>query len=167
MKSLSFVAALLLAGSLASGCAGNIKAEDTRLAGAWHGHLKGTSGWLAAMKDLQFMYVFNKDGTMTESSNYDAYPPGPPAYGVWQKTGPRRFDAKYEVFLTKAVGITDEIAKGNGWSPNGYGILRETLTLSEDGNAFDSTLRFELYDAQGKPVDGGGTATNHAVRIRF
>ena len=37
--------------------------------------------WLAAMKNLEFMYVFDADGTMTESSNYDSFPPGPPAYG--------------------------------------------------------------------------------------
>ena len=40
---------------------------------------------LEETKDLEFMYAFNVSGTMTESSNYDAAPPVPPAYGVWKK----------------------------------------------------------------------------------
>ncbi len=49
--------------------------------------------WRArSAKDLEFMYVFHADGTMTESSNYDAFPPGPPAYGVWRNSGRRQYD---------------------------------------------------------------------------
>jgi hypothetical protein len=137
------------------------------LAGAWRGEVPGTSGWLASMKGLEFMYVFNADGTMTESSNYDAFPPGPPAYGVWRSVGTRQYEAKYAVFLTKPVAILDEIAKGGGWVPNGHGVLTQKITLSEDGNAFESTIRFDLFDPQGKSVEGGGEATGHGDRIRF
>jgi hypothetical protein len=140
---------------------------DTGLAGAWRGKVPGTSGLLASMKGLEFMYVFNADGTMTESSNYDAFPPGPPAYGVWRSVGPRQYEAKYAVFQTKPVAILDEIAKGGGWVPNGHGVLTQKITLSEDGNAFESTLRFDLFDPQGKPVEGGGEATGHGERIKF
>jgi hypothetical protein len=160
-------AATLLASISMTGCREGQKTTDAGLAGAWRGKVPGTSGWLAAMKDLEFMYVFNADGTMTESSNYDAFPPGPPAYGVWRKIGGRQYEAKYEVFLTKAVAIIDEISKGGGWAPNGYGVLLQKVTLSEDGNAFESTITFDLFDQEGKPVEGGGKATGHGERIAF
>jgi hypothetical protein len=164
---ISVLTAALLSSALLVGCRRAETRTDAALSGAWRGSVLGTSGWLADMKGLEFMYAFNADGTMTESSNYDAFPPGPPAYGVWRRTGARQFDARYEVFLTKAIGIMDEIAKGNGWRPNGRGVLSQTLTLSADGNAFESTIRFDLFDPEGKPVEGGGQATSHAERIRF
>ena len=104
---------------------------------------------------------------MTESSNYDAFPPGSPAYGVWRQIGARQYEAMYEVFLTKAVAIMDEISKGGGWAPNGHGVLSQKLTLSENGEAFEFTIRFDLFDQQGKPVEGGGKATSHGERIVF
>ena len=58
------------------------------LLGEWRAQLQFTSGAFAAVKDLEFMYVFNSGGTMTESSNYDASPPVPPAYGIWRTVGP-------------------------------------------------------------------------------
>jgi len=45
------------------------------------------SGWLASMKGLEFMYVFNADGTMTESSNYDAFLPGRPRTACGEASG--------------------------------------------------------------------------------
>ena len=72
------------------------------LAGEWRAQLQFTSGAFAPIKDLEFMYAFNQGGTMTESSNYDASPPVPPAYGIWRKVGDREFEAKYEFYVTKA-----------------------------------------------------------------
>ena len=161
------LAAVLLAGLLAAGFGEAQSKSAAALAGAWKGGVVGTSGWLADMKGLAFMYVFNADGTMTESSNFDAFPPGPPAYGVWRKVGERQYEARYEVFLTKAVAVMDEIAKGNGWVPNGYGVLTQKITLAADGDSFESTLKFELFDQQGKPMEGGGTATAQGKRMKF
>jgi hypothetical protein len=137
------------------------------LAGAWRGKVQGSSGMLATMKGLEFMYAFNAGGTMTESSNYDAAPPAPPAYGVWRKVGARQYEAKYEFFWTKAPASFDEIAKGGGWPPGGHGVLTQKITLKADGNAFDSTIRLDLFDQQGQPVDGGGEATGQGSRIKF
>jgi hypothetical protein len=159
--------AALVLSIFAIGCQVTPGKAEAGLAGAWRGKVPGTSGWLASMKGLEFMYVFNADGTMTESSNYDAFPPGPPAYGVWRKVGVRQYEAKYAVFQTKPVAILDEIAKGGGWAPNGHGVLTQKITLSDDGNAFESTIRFDLFDPQGKAVAGGGEATGHGDRIRF
>jgi hypothetical protein len=82
-----------------------LAASDTAapdLAGEWRAQLQFISGAFASIKDLEFMYVFNSGGTMTESSNYDASPPVPPAYGIWRKVGAKEFEAKYEFYVTKA-----------------------------------------------------------------
>lgn len=79
-------------------------ADGDSLAGAWRSQVRFNGGALAGMKDLEFMYVFNAGGTMTESSNYDGAPPVPPAYGVWRKNGPRQFEVRYEFYITRARG---------------------------------------------------------------
>ena len=88
--------------------------EADELVGAWRSQLQVNSGAFAGMQGLEFMYVFNLGGTMTESSNYDASPPVQPAYGVWRKTGAREFEARYEFYNTKPPGAFGEIVKGGG-----------------------------------------------------
>ena len=80
------------------------------LQGEWRAQLQFSSGAFASIKDLEFMYSFNQGGTMTESSNYDASPPVPPAYGIWRKVGGREYEAKYEFYVTKPPATFDEIA---------------------------------------------------------
>jgi hypothetical protein len=113
------------------------------------------------------MYVFNQGGTMTESSNYDASPPVPPAYGIWRKVGTREFEAKYEFYVTKAPAAFDEIVKGGGWAPGGRGVFVERITLSEDGNSFTSKIEYDQFDTAGKPAEGGGEATGRGVKLTF
>jgi hypothetical protein len=137
------------------------------LEGAWRGKIRFTSGAFAELKDLEYMYAFAAGGTMTESSNYDAVPPVPPAYGVWKKIGARKYEAKYQFYQTKAVSSADELVKGGGWLPDGYGTLTQKFTLSADGNSFDSTITLEMFDKQGKAGAGGGEATASGTRIRF
>ena len=137
------------------------------LVGAWRGKVTLSSGAFAALKDLHYMYVFNAGGTMTESSNYDAVPPVPPAYGVWRKTGPRTFEAKYQWFQSKSVSTSDELIKSGGWMPDGYGSIRQTITVSADGNSFTSKITVDLFDKAGKPIAGGGSGTAMGERIRF
>ena len=137
------------------------------LVGQWRATLQFTSGAFAPVKDLEFMYVFNQGGTMTESSNYDASPPVPPAYGIWRKVGPREFEAKYEFYVTKAPAAFAEIAKGSGWSPAGRGVFVERIALSEDGGSFTSRIKYDQYDTAGKPAEGGGEATGRGARLTF
>ena len=137
------------------------------LAGAWRAKVQFKSGMLADWKNLEFMYAFNQGGTMTESSNYDGSPPGPPAYGVWRKTGVRQFEARYEVFLTKSAKPLEEIAKGGGWLPDGYGILTEKITLSADRNSFKSIIRWDAFDQAGKVVESGIEGTGEGRRMGF
>jgi hypothetical protein len=158
---------VLLTGLIATGCTVKENPEVSGLVGAWRGKVQFKSGAFAAVKDLEFMYVFNAGGTMTESSNYDGAPPVPPAYGVWRKIGTGQFEAKYEFYSTKSPASFDDIANGGGWLPSGRGVFLERITLSEDGRSFKSTMKYDAFDQAGKPVEGGGEAETVAARIEF
>ena len=147
-------------------CAPQPESEPERLIGAWRSSLQFENGAFAAIKDLEFMYVFNAGGTLTESSNYDGAPPVPPAYGVWRKTGPDEYEVKYEYYST-APAAEAAFMKGAGWLPSGRGVFTETIKLAADGKSFTSTMRYEAFDTKGKPADGGGIARGQAVRIGF
>lgn len=157
----------LLASTVPSPCLSQTRPRSDDLAGAWRGQVQFSSGAFAETKDLEFMYVFNLGGTMTESSNYDAAPPVPPAYGVWKKVGIRKYEAKYQFFQSKSVSSADELVKGGGWAPDGYGMLLQRITLSTDGNSFESSITLELFDKAGKAVVGGGEANAKGTRIGF
>ncbi len=137
------------------------------LVGAWRSQVRFSGGALVEMKDLEFMYVFNAGGTMSESSNYDGAPPVPPAYGIWRSAGARRFEAKYVFYVTKAPATFEDITKGGGWLPAGYGVLTEKVTLADDGKSYRSTITYAAFDQAGKPVEGGGEGTGMATRIDF
>jgi hypothetical protein len=161
----------LMTALLTSSCSTVITSRTTEtnydaLVGAWKGPVQFKTGAFAAVKDLDFLYVFNAGGTMTESSNYDALPPVTPAYGVWKKTGPHQYEARYIYYWTKPPAALDEITKGGGWSPGGHGVLTQKIILSDDGNSFDSTIRYEVFDQAGKPTDPASEATAKAVRVK-
>ena len=141
--------------------------QGNDLSGAWRAEIKFGSGVFAGINDLEFMYVFNAGGTLTESSNYDAAPPVPPAYGVWRSTGPHQFEAKYAYYATKAPASFDDIAKGAGWMPAGHGELIEKITVSDDGKSYTSTLGFTLFDQAGKQIEGGGAGKGNGSRMDF
>jgi hypothetical protein len=145
-------------------CAAEKPAEPPALVGAWRSHVQFDSGPFAAVKDLEFMYVFNVGGTLTESSNYDAAPPVPPAYGAWRSVGTNEFEAKYEYFTT-TPSAPDAFKGGAGWLPAGRGVLTERITVAADGRSFTSTLRYESFGVHGEPVAGNGEAHGRAVRI--
>jgi hypothetical protein len=155
-----------------AGCAGRGSGEGTPgsspgLAGAWRSSVQFNTGPLAAVKDLEFLYVFNAGGTMTESSNYDGAPPVPPAYGIWRALGPREFEARYEFYATRPPASVTDITGGGGWLPAGRGVLTERMALSEDGRSFTSTIRYEALDPLGKPAPGGSEGTGRGARIEF
>lgn len=135
------------------------------LVGAWRSHVQFHGGAFASVKGLSFMYVFNSGGTMTESSNYDADPPVPPAYGSWRRTAPNEFEAHYEFFVTKPPAAWTDLAAGNGWPPAGRGVLVERISLATDGHSFTSKLTYSAFDAAGSPAEGGGEADVVGKRI--
>jgi hypothetical protein len=128
----------------AEGAAG---AATLDLVGQWRARLEFRDGDFAAFGDLEFMYVFNAGGTMTESSNYDAAPPVPPAYGI-------------------PAGL-EEITSGGGWRCAGRGVFTEIITVAADGATFASEILYEAFGEAGEPVAGGGTGTGRGVRLRF
>ena len=142
------------------------QALTNSIEGAWTVKVQFKSGSFAAVKDLEFMLVFNRGGTMVESSNYDAAPPVPPAYGIWKKTGSRRFEAKYVFYTTKPPASFDDIKNAGGWMPGGKGILLEKITLSPNGQTYNSTFTMKMYDEKGKAGEVS-TAVCRAVRMRF
>ena len=135
------------------------------LTGAWHSSVKFSSGPFVGMNGLEFMYVFNQGGTLTESSNFDAAPPVPPAYGTWLRTGPAAFHASYEFFLTRPPLRFDDIARGGGWLPAGHGVFSEEIQLSADGKTFTSKIKYQGFDASGKPAADKGEADGNGVRF--
>ena len=87
------------------------------LVGAWRSSLQFTSGAFASITDLEFMYVFNQGGTLTESSNYDGAPPVPPAYGAWRAISATEFEAKYEFYVTAPARPTRSRPARDGSPP--------------------------------------------------
>lgn len=164
MKSVTAVLVLL---ALACAPAGKESPTATppKLVGAWKATIAFKSGALAPYQGLEFMYVFNAGGTMTESSNYDAAPPVPPAYGTWRETGPNRYETRYQYYATRPATRAESGLAGGGWMPAGHGVLTEVLVLAADGNSFTSTIKLEMFDPSGKPVDGGGTGSATGRRM--
>lgn len=161
-------AVVLIAGCVSkSSSPANKGSGDEGLVGAWRSKVQFKNGAFATIKDLEFMYVFHAGGTMNESSNYDASPPVPPAYGVWRMVQPRQYEAKYVFYMTKAPKAFKDIAVGGGWSPGGSGVLVETIRLSEDGKTFNSTIRLDVVDETGKQIENNSEAEAQAVRISF
>ncbi len=157
-----------------SGCSQGSSAKDSAsrqsapLGGAWHSQVKFRSGPLAEMKNLEFLYAFNADGTMTESSNYDeAANSSPPAYGVWRQVAPRKFEAKYVFFTTKARSPGDGAPTATDWWPGGHGELTETISLSENGQSSASAIKLTLFNLEGVPIGGTSEGTGAARRISF
>ena len=151
---------------LAADCRGGQQGQPVPLVGAWRSSVQFGTGAFASIKDLEFMFVFNAGGTLTESSNYDGAPPVPPAYGVWRSVGAREFEARYEFYVTSA-SPPDLFRSGGGWLPSGRGVFTERITVSSDGQTFTSAIRYEALGAKGEPVSGSGEAQGRAVRIRF
>jgi hypothetical protein len=136
------------------------------LTGAWRAKIHLTSGAYAAAKDMEFLYVFNVGGTMTESANYDSAPPVPPAYGAWRDTGPREYEYKSVYYTTKPPAKFDDIAGGGGWLPSGWGVVTEKIVIAADGQHFQSKVHYEEYDSAGKRTDVGD-GTGDGERIGF
>jgi hypothetical protein len=165
---LTTLIATLALGLVAAGCVTSRPVEPAALVGSWRSSVQFKTGPFAEVTDLVFMLAFNIGGTMTESSNYDGYPPGAPAYGVWRQLGPREFEAHYEFFSPAPLASLKVLEEGGGWTSAGHGVLTERITLSEDGRTYTSTLQHDAFDAQGHLVEeDGGEAECQGERIGF
>jgi hypothetical protein len=61
----------------------------------------------------------------------------------------------------------EDIARGGGWSPAGFGVIVEKIALAADGRAYTSTLRVDIFDQAGKLVEGGSEAFGRGSRMEF
>lgn len=136
------------------------------IVGAWRSKVQFVDGPFAEVTDLEFLYTFNQGGAMNESSNYDGAPPVPPAYGSWKESAPGVFDVKYVYFNSKGPSTFQQLVDSGGWMPNGYGELTEKISMATDGNGFTSELSLQMFDASGKPMEGGGKAKGQGKRIQ-
>jgi hypothetical protein len=161
----TFLAVLSLL-SLSIACTSKPSTDSAPLIGAWRSSIEVETGGLAEITGLEFMYVFNAGGTLTESSNYDGAPPVPPAYGVWRTIGPNEFEATFEFFST-VPSQGDAFIKGAGWPPSGRGVFTERIEVSRDAQTFTSTIRYEIFGLRDELLETGGTARGAGVRIGF
>lgn len=173
MKKLRFYRSALSIGLLVFVLAVSFSCKEQKdvqvdeLVGAWKGKVQFNNGVYAEIKDFEFMYVFNSGGTMTESSNYDGVPPTPPAYGIWKKTGEKKYEARYEFYWNKVPASYEELIKDGGFPNAGYGVLSENITLSEDGRSYGSTIKLNLFDQTGKQFVINDEGTVEAKRMQF
>lgn len=165
-RTTSAIAGILLA-CAACAPAGKSAADGPTLAGAWQARVQFQSGAFAGVKDLAFMYAYAADGTLMESSNYDAAPPVPPAYGNWRHVAGNQFEARYVFFTTRLATPAESAAASGGWLPAGHGELSERITLAADGQSYEAAITVALFDAADKPIEGGGAGTVHARRMTF
>ncbi len=163
-----FAAAMIISGCTKAPSTQVGATERGELAGARRSKITFQSGALAEMKDLEFLYSYNAGGTMTESSNYDeAANSSPPAYGIWKRIDPQTFETKYVFYTTRAPNPADGAVNGSDWWPAGHGVLTETITLSNDGRTYASSIKLDTFDSAGAPIAGGGTGTGAGTRIVF
>lgn len=136
--------------------------------GAWRASVAVRSGALATTRDRQFHYVFHAVRAVNRSANYDAAPVVPPAYGVWRPVAGAGtvFEAKSE-FFTTAVSPQDQFQAGAGWLPPGRVVFTERITVAPDGRTFTSAIRYQVFDATGGVLEGGGDAIGRGTRIDF
>ncbi len=151
---LSFLIAALTAvtGVVNLSCGNAPAAESAQLAGAWKGPIQFRTGAFAVIKDFEFMRVYNEGGTMTESSNYDGVPPTPPAYGLWKKISDDKYLARYQFYWNNLPASFEKLTNDGGFSPGGYGVIEENISLSEDGNSFKAVVGLTMFDKSGQQI---------------
>jgi hypothetical protein len=109
----------------------------TSLVGAWSSEIDST-----LLPDFLSLGTFNSDGTLTNISVPSlAVPTESPGYGVWARTGRRRF----------AVTFLTVVSDGAG-NLVGTNKVRATLTTSKDGDRFSGNFQVDVFDAAGTLV---------------
>ncbi len=156
----------MVAGVLVAGCGPNREVRQSPLVGAWKSAVQFKTGAFTSIQNLEFMYVFNAGGTMTESSNYDGAPPVPPAYGIWRQVAPGEFEVRYEFYST-TPSAPEAFKTGAGWLPSGHGVLTERIRMSADSRSFTSSIRYQGFGMHNEPVEGSGEGEGHAARMEF
>ena len=78
-----------------------------------------------------------------------------------------KYLANNRIDQSKAVSSADELVKGGGWAPDGYGILTQKITLAADGNSFESGITLELSTRMEKSWQSEAEASGSGKRLGF
>jgi hypothetical protein len=123
----------------------------TSLVGAWSSEIDST-----LLPNFLSLGTFSSDGTLTNISVPSlAIPTESPGYGVWVRTGRRRF----------AVTFLTVVSDGAG-NLVGTNKVRATLTTSKDGDQFTGPFQVDVFDAAGGlVVTDVGTINGTRIKI--
>jgi hypothetical protein len=130
----------------------------SRLEGTWLIHLTQrdcTTG--AAGPTFPALLSFARGGTMTETTGSPAFLPGQrsPGLGVWRKTDAHAYLTHDEAFI---------LFSGGPFAA-GMQMISHTITLSKDGNSFESVASSRFFDTAGNPLGPSNCGTSVGVRV--
>jgi hypothetical protein len=122
--------------------------------GSWIGTVTITSG--PAFPLFQALYTYAAGGGLVETDQISFNPQSPdsPRHGVWVST-------REDAFASTYINLTFD-SQGK---PTGTIKIRETAVLSERGNAYTGSGKFDVLDLNGNVI-ASGTFTSQATRIR-
>jgi len=106
---------------------------------------------------FQALFTYDAGGGLVETDQTDfTIPTGltSPAHGTWISTGEEHFASTFVEFIFDAKG-----------KPAGTVKIREVDTLSEGGDAYSGSGKFDVFDVNGKLILSG-TDTEQARRIQ-
>jgi hypothetical protein len=149
----SALAVSLLFGSLGRSHAASTNGHNHRPEGSWLVSVTATAG--QQMVSFQLLETYDAGGGLVETDQTDFNPQFliSPGHGAWASTGEDHFTSTWLGFLFDA--------KGN---PRGTEKIREVDTLSEGGDTYSGSGKFEVVDVNGNVIEAG-TFTAHATRI--
>ncbi len=99
-----------------------------------------------------------RGGTLTETTASPAFQPGQrsPGHGVWRKIGGDAYLTHDEAFILFSGGPFTA----------GMQMISHTITLSKDGNSFDSVAASRFFDTAGNPLGPSNCGTAVGVRVQ-
>lgn len=124
------------------------KVDEASIVGLWHVIYTDSSGQFF----LETLDTWHRDGTEIESANANPIE-GNTCMGVWKKTSPNTVSLNH-------IGWNFD----NAGNSAGYFTISESDTLAEDGQSYQGTFDFKVYDANGN-VQFEVSGTLAATRI--
>ena len=123
------------------------------LVGSWLVKVTATSGPPPPSFHALYTFIPGNSVIETDETDFTTQSLASPAHGAWKSIGKGRFASRILNFFFDA--------KGN---PAGTVEVRETETLSKNGNIYTGSGEFTTFNRQGKQIDFG-TFTTRATRI--
>ena len=107
--------------------------------------------------NFQGVLTFARGGTLVGDSSAAGPATKSASYGVWRRTkGWNEYEFGFVFFLFNPDGTLF-----------GRQVVRQSATLSEDGQSFTTTGTFQVYNAAGAPVGPARCATSTGTRFEL